>query len=234
MPAAQENTFTPALGKHWLTPFYDLSIALTTREQTWRKALVQLISPKPSEIILDIGCGTASLDIAIARIAPGVRITGIDPDPAILSIARHKVAKAGVNIAFVQDYGDALGRHFEINTVDKVFSGLMLHHVTVQTKRAIFQAAFDVLKPGGSLYIADFGEQKTPLSRTLFKTIQRLDGFETTQPNAEGVLPKLMEASGFQNVAEKQVIMTPVGSISLYYAEKPMDEAQIRDLDYTN
>ncbi len=221
----KDKRFTPALGKHWLTPFYDFSVALTTRERTWRKALVRLIAPNPLERIVDIGCGTATLDIAVVRKEPEAQVIGVDPDPAILTIARHKILKASVRVSFIQDYGDALCRHFDKNTIDKVFSGLMLHHVNVQTKRAIIQAAFDVLKPGGSLFIADFGEQRTPLARALFKTIQRLDGFKTTQPNADGILPVLMTASGFQNVAEKQMIMTPVGSISLYVAQKPAGNA---------
>jgi ubiquinone/menaquinone biosynthesis C-methylase UbiE len=220
MTFEENDNFTPALGKHWLTPFYDFSVALTTRERTWRKALVQLIEPRPFENIVDIGCGTATLDIAVALKEPKSQITGIDPDPAILSIARHKVLKAGVGVSFVQDYGDTLCRYFDKNTIDKVFSGLMLHHVNVQTKRAIIQAAFDVLKPGGSLFVADFGEQRTPIARALFKTIQRLDGYETTQPNADGILPVLMEASGFEKTLEPQIFMTPVGSISLYVAQK--------------
>jgi len=52
--------------------------------------------------------------------------------------------------------------------------------------------------------------------RLLFRQIQHLDGCEGTQPNADGIVPVLMEESGFDNVRENRVIATPTGSISLY------------------
>lgn len=70
---------------------------------------------------------------------------------------------------------------------------------------------------GGEVHIADYGLQRTPLMRGLFRTIiQNLDGRVNTQPNADGVLPQLMHTAGFRNVEETLVIPTPSGSISLY------------------
>ena len=52
--------------------------------------------------------------------------------------------------------------------------------------------------------------------RLLFRQVQHLDGMEGTQPNADGIVPVLMEEIGFDNVRENRVIATPTGSISLY------------------
>jgi hypothetical protein len=57
--------------------------------------------------------------------------------------------------------------------------------------------------------------------RRLFRLVQHLDGFETTQPNADGVLPELMTAAGFDEVTEARVVATATGSISLYAALRP-------------
>jgi ubiquinone/menaquinone biosynthesis C-methylase UbiE len=215
------DSFTPALGKHWLTPFYDIAVALTTREGAWRPTLVEYVDPKPGERIVDVGCGTATLGIAMMKKQPLAEIIGVDPDPNVLAIAARKMAKANVRIAFVQAYGDALKGHIAPNSVDKVFSGLMLHHVTTKTKLSIFKAAYRALKPGGLIVIADFGKQKSWLAKSLFRLIQTLDGFETTQPNADGILPTLMMDAGFSSVREEKIIFTPVGTISFYMAQKP-------------
>ena len=52
--------------------------------------------------------------------------------------------------------------------------------------------------------------------RFLFRQIQHLDGYAGTQPNADGIVPVLMEEIGFDGVRENRVIATPTGSISLY------------------
>jgi hypothetical protein len=46
--------------------------------------------------------------------------------------------------------------------------------------------------------------------------VQNLDGFENTQPNADGILPVLMREAGFARVEELHCIGTPTGSISIY------------------
>lgn len=59
--------------------------------------------------------------------------------------------------------------------------------------------------------------------KTLFRrTIQVIDGYKDTQPNAEGCLQKLMKEVGFINVSEVCVIPTITGSISIYVASMAM------------
>ena len=84
-------------------------------------------------------------------------------------------------------------------------------------KVAALAAMHGVLRAGGEVHIADYGLQRTPLMRALFRgIIQNLDGRLNTEPNARGVLPDLMRTAGFRNVEETLVIPTPSGSISLY------------------
>ena len=62
------------------------------REGTWRPRLVrEVLEGEPADV-LDLGCGSGTLAIALAA-APGAhRVTGIDGDPEILGIARGKPA----------------------------------------------------------------------------------------------------------------------------------------------
>jgi ubiquinone/menaquinone biosynthesis C-methylase UbiE len=211
--------FVPALGRPELTGLYDRAVALLTRERQWRTDLLRLVAPVAGETILDVGCGTGSFAVMVKRHCPTVRVIGVDPDPAVLDIAREKAEKAGVAIEWFQAMGDELAET-GIEAVDKVTSSLVLHQCPLPMKRAIVAAIHEMLRPKGALFIADYGEQRTKLMRVLFRQIQRLDGFENTQPNADGVLPDLFSAAGFGRVVERQAIPTPTGSISIYSARR--------------
>jgi hypothetical protein len=87
-------------------------------------------------------------------------------------------------------------------------------------KRAILASIREVLKPGGKLVIADFGLQRTALMRMAFRIVQFADGKDDTQPNADGMLPKLLSDCGFSGIRETEVVPTVSGSISIYVALK--------------
>lgn len=216
----QSRSYVPALGDHRLSPFYDATIALMTCERTWRRALVKQIAPEPRDVILDLGCGTGSLAVQLKRACPGASIYGVDPDPDILTRAEEKARDAGVLIHLSQGYAQDAAAIASRIRPNKLVSSLVLHQIPLAGKRMALFATFQGLRPGGELHVADYGLQASPLMRFAFRQVQTLDGFDTTQPNADGVLPELMEEAGFAGVEETQVIPTPTGSISLYRAHK--------------
>lgn len=90
--------FTPALGRPGMTGAYDLAIRLLTRERRWRSALLEQLAPNDRDAILDVGCGTGTFALLVKQAAPGARVVGLDPDPAVLEIAAAKACAAGVAI----------------------------------------------------------------------------------------------------------------------------------------
>lgn len=213
--------FTPAAGYRWLTPWYDIGIALLTRERLWRDALLLQLDPQPDDCIVDVGCGTGSLLLLTARKVPRAKLLGIDPDREILDRARTKTLRAGVTVlwkhGYLRDVADLVGD----GSVDKMVSSLVLHQVSLDEKIAGIAAMHRALRVGGQLHIADYGLQRSTLMRTLFRwTVQRLDGLTNTEPNARGVLAQLLRDAGFVEVDERQVIATLTGSISLYAARR--------------
>jgi hypothetical protein len=73
-----ENAFTPALGRFAPTRFYDHMVALT-RERLWRALAAMYVAPRPDDVIVDVGCGTGSLALLLARVEPRARIVGLTP-----------------------------------------------------------------------------------------------------------------------------------------------------------
>jgi ubiquinone/menaquinone biosynthesis C-methylase UbiE len=217
-----EQTFTPATGRFALTGLYDSMIVLT-RERLWRGLVAMHAGPRPGEVIVDVGCGTGSLALLLQRLEPAARIVGVDPDPDTLAIAGRKAGRLpddGPWPKWRSGMGDALVEVLGESSVDTVVSSLVLHQCPVAMKRAILASMHAVLRPGGKLVIADFGLQRTRLMRLAFRIVQLADGKEDTQPNADGVLPKLMSEAGFADVHEAEVVSTLSGSISIYLARR--------------
>lgn len=208
--------FVPALGHERLTPFYDRVVRLATREATWRSAFVNQIAPGANETVLDVGCGTGTLAVQLKRRAPGARVVGIDPDRRALAIASAKAARAGVSVewrqGFARDAADALGP----GAADKAVSSLVFHQVPVAEKRKGLAAMFAAVRPGGRVHVADYARQSGWLMRALFTTIERLDGFENTRPNADGLLERLLAELSGARVEPRLLVPTPTGAISLF------------------
>lgn len=214
---------TPALGRLGSTAAYDGMIALFTRERRWRAALVALAAPSPGDVLVDLGCGTGTLAIQLKQACQASEVLGVDPDPAVLAIARRKSAREGVNVTWHEAMGDRLPAVVGAGRATTVVSSLLFHHCTTPVKHALLAAAFATLRPGGALVVADYGLQRTRLMRALFLVIQAVDGRATTVPNSLGVLPGLMRDAGFIDVEECDVVPTPTGSVSLYVARRPND-----------
>ena len=218
--ATEKKAFIPALGYSFLTAWYDLAIKLTMPERKFRGKLVDELDPKDGETILEFGFGTAqNLILAFQRNHKAV-LAGLDIDPAINSIAAHKLGKLGYDIAL--HLYDGTTFPFANNSFDKVFSSLVFHQLDRETKLACIKEIFRVLKPGGALVVGDWGKARNRAARLSFYLVQILDGCKTTSDNVNGLLPLFIEQGGFQNVTESGFINTKIGTFSYYKARKPV------------
>lgn len=211
--------FVPALGFHWLTPYYDAVVGTTTRERSFKHALIKQARFEPGQRVLDLASGTGTLAIWIKQYQPQANVIGVDGDPAILSLATHKAKKANVVVQFDRALSYRLpypAAHF-----DRVVSSLFFHHLSWENKERTVQELFRVLKPGAELHVADWGRADNILMRVLFLFVQLLDGFKNTQDNVSGKLVTLFEQAGFVDVTQRQTFSTIYGTMALYSAIKP-------------
>lgn len=214
--------YIPALGRREWTGMYDWVIAAMTRERVWRSLVLDALDPRNGEIIADLGAGTGSLGIMIKKRAPGVRLVAVDPDPDVRLIGEQKARAAGVEIEYVTAMGDTPIASIEAAGADAVTCSLVLHQCPLNAKQAILENAFRLLKPGGRLVLADYGEQPVPWMRLAFLLVQMTDGFEPTEHNRRGAIPELLQACGFSRTETVERVPTSTGLISIWRATKEL------------
>jgi ubiquinone/menaquinone biosynthesis C-methylase UbiE len=98
-----------------------------------RRRLIELAAPARGEDVLDVGCGTGTLAIAIHRMASSCRVHGIDASPEMIELAKKKAAKVRADVDLRVALIEALP--FSDGSFDLVTSSLMLHHLPDDLKR---------------------------------------------------------------------------------------------------
>jgi len=207
--------FVPAAPQLWT---YDVLSFLLTGTRRWRPALLAQVAPARDDVVADVGCGTGTQLRLVARACPSIPLIGIDPDPAVRRRAQARLAAVTPAVELLAGYARDTADLLRGRGVTKVLSSLMFHQVPLDEKRAGLAAMHETLTPGGSLHVADYGLQRTAKMRKRFRIVQKGDGFDVTEPNAQGVLPELMADVGFDSVDETHVFETLSGSISIYRA----------------
>ena len=109
------------------------------------ESLIELLSPKKGESILDLGCGTGQLAQQIAL--SGAEVVGIDYAPSMIEQAQKNYPDLKFSVA------DA--RNFDFPQLfDAVFSNAALHWV--KEPEQVIKCIWQALKPGGR-FVAEFG-----------------------------------------------------------------------------
>ena len=216
--AMKNEKYIPALSFDRLTPFYDTVVRLTTREYTFKKALVEQSQIKTGHRALDLACGTGTLAILLKKAVPEAEIIGVDGDRKILELAKEKVRRAGLEIRF--DEGMSFDLPYADASFDRVISSLFFHHLTRENKLKTLSEVFRILKPGGELHIADWGLPANVFMRAASRGVELLDGATTTKDNFNGLLPSFVEQTGFKETAETRHFNCLFGTIRFLKAKK--------------
>jgi len=206
----------PALLLDRLTPIYDLFVRLLIPEKWLKRDLIAQAYIVPGQRVLDLGAGTGTLAIMIKQIQPEAQVIGLDGDPGILSIAREKASRAGVEISF--EPGKAGSLPFSNHIFDRVLSTLVMSLLSRDEKTLAIQEAYRVLKPDGELHIADFGPPHTGWGKKVAPLVRR---FKPISDNLDGILPDLFQNAGFVDIVETRRYATLFGTISTLSGQKP-------------
>ncbi len=155
--------------------------------------LVELLSPKAEERILDLGCGTGHLTQKIATY--GSEVLGIDSAETMISQARKNYP----NLQFA--VVDATKLEFR-EEFDAVFSNAVLHWIKQPEK--VIAGVWKSLKPKGR-FVAEFGGKgninliQTALNKAIYTENSAFD--EVVNPNYFPSIAEygsLLEKQGFE------------------------------------
>jgi ubiquinone/menaquinone biosynthesis C-methylase UbiE len=206
--------FVPAAGRAWATRFYDAAIAVFARERLLRGGVIGAVRDTGASRVLELGCGTGSLSLALADELKSASIVGLDLDPTALAIADRKPGSERVEWIS----GNVLDAPPSPGTWDCVVISLVLHHLKPADQPVALSQAFAALRPGGALVVVDFAPPENRVARVGWPILQRIDGVENTTPLGTGELPGMIDAAGFQKRALIQRYNTVFGTNEQYRA----------------
>jgi S-adenosylmethionine-diacylgycerolhomoserine-N-methlytransferase len=136
---------------------YDLSrkFYLLGRDET-----IARLRAAPGDRVLEVGCGTGRNLIKLARAYPEARLFGLDVSQEMLTTAAASVARAKLSARVALGRADATSFDPQGLLGESSFERVFISYALsmIPRWRGAIAHALDVLAPGGSLHLVDFGD----------------------------------------------------------------------------
>lgn len=127
-----------------------------------RDQLIKQLDVQPLEHILEVGCGTGRNLIKLARDYPETNFYGLDASSSMLVTASSKLHATGLrNVSLETGLADDF-EHKATFELDVPFDSIFFSYSIsmIPTWKESLSRALTNLRPGGSLYIVDFYDQR--------------------------------------------------------------------------
>jgi ubiquinone/menaquinone biosynthesis C-methylase UbiE len=172
---------------------------------------------KPSDVVLDVGCGTGSLALRLAPSAAAVH--GLDVSSEMIRIARSKAQAEGAeNVSFHVGPFDDTFQRFEPESLDGICAYSLLH--LLADRPAALHRVYRLLKPGGFFVSSTvcLGQSWVPY-RPILRAMRWLGKAPRVSMLRKRVLEEELRSAGFAGLAQPDV--GAESTIAFLVAEKP-------------
>ncbi|GAX03338.1 ubiquinone/menaquinone biosynthesis methyltransferase [Secundilactobacillus pentosiphilus] len=147
-------------------------ISLGTHKH-WRKVAMARLAIKTGSFILDLCCGTGDWTIALAKaVGPSGQVVGLDFSREMLSVAKKKVASAGLNDRVTLVQGDAMALPYANNHFDVITIGFGLRNVPDANQ--VLREMYRVVRPGGQVASLETSQPTQPVVKLGWKIYFKL------------------------------------------------------------
>ncbi len=120
---------------------------------------------KPGDTVVDLGCGPATQLGMVARLNPETHFIGVDLSNEMLDKARAHIKEHNLNNVEFRQGDITTLTSFTEHSIDAIMSTVVLHHLPdIAALESTFAQINRILKPGGGLYLVDFGHLKSEKS----------------------------------------------------------------------
>jgi ubiquinone/menaquinone biosynthesis C-methylase UbiE len=187
------NRAHPSANHMHTGPAHDLlaNVFFAGRRRRVYTRLAELSGAGPGDRVLDVGCGDGYLTrLVAARVGPDGSVLGVDPSTEAITRARQLTRQR--NRTYRE--GSALAIDAPDDSYDVLVSTLMLHHLDEPDRPRALREMRRVLRPGGSLLLAEFRPPRSVVVRTAIRPLASLAMLR----NPLAVLAPLLVQAGFE------------------------------------
>lgn len=134
-------------------------------DKGWRKKLRKKLETLPHGNVLDLATGTGDMAIELAKI-PGIKLTGADLSPGMLSVAEKKVEKLELQKIISLRQVDSENMPFASGEFDAITISYGVRNFQ-DLKKGLTEMS-RVLKPGGYALILEFSSPENKIIGALY------------------------------------------------------------------
>ncbi len=161
-----------------VAPRYELMNTLMTvgRDQAWRRSILDFseaaLGDKSPESIVDLATGTGDFPRIMAKRWPTAKISGTDPNEAMLQEAIKTSRVHAEKTPAIANVSWDIGRGEKINvpdaSLDLVTIGFGFRNIPEEARSECIREVYRCLKPGGVFAILELGLPRPGLFRSIF------------------------------------------------------------------